>query len=255
MRYTLDDGEAIHREAPETFWIPEAAERNALRPGQIVKLIFRIEFDGEVHVERMWVQVKGRNPEGYIGELDNDAYCTTELLSGRPFRALPRDQHLYGARRCLTCLSTRTPCGVRALRALLAQVAGYFHVIPHWIVRAAPRRERRWKRLRSTALSVNGIRARKTAGNVCRLVARPGTRSGLGPSVPVAASNGRARNVSSAGCTLHTKLGTTIASQPLAKKSKRENWRSMLDNLSIDTDPQQQEAASPLMLVVRSFLR
>ena len=26
-------------------------------------------------------------------------------------------------------------------------------------------------------------------------------------------------------------------------------------NLSIDTDPQQQKAASPLMLVVRSFLR
>jgi hypothetical protein len=26
-------------------------------------------------------------------------------------------------------------------------------------------------------------------------------------------------------------------------------------NLSIDTDPQQQEAASPLVLVVRSFLR
>ena len=26
-------------------------------------------------------------------------------------------------------------------------------------------------------------------------------------------------------------------------------------NMSIDTDPQQQEAASPLMLVVRSFLR
>jgi hypothetical protein len=29
----------------------------------------------------------------------------------------------------------------------------------------------------------------------------------------------------------------------------------MIDNLSIDTDPQQQEAASPLVLVVRSFLR
>jgi hypothetical protein len=27
------------------------------------------------------------------------------------------------------------------------------------------------------------------------------------------------------------------------------------DNMSIDTDPQQQEAASPLVLVVRSFLR
>jgi hypothetical protein len=29
----------------------------------------------------------------------------------------------------------------------------------------------------------------------------------------------------------------------------------MMVNLSIDADPQQQEAASPLMLVVRSFLR
>jgi hypothetical protein len=28
-----------------------------------------------------------------------------------------------------------------------------------------------------------------------------------------------------------------------------------LSNLSIDSDPQQQEAASPLVLVVRSFLR
>src|SRR5438105_5020142 len=31
--------------------------------------------------------------------------------------------------------------------------------------------------------------------------------------------------------------------------------RVLMSNLSIDTDPQQQEAASPLMLVVRSFLR
>jgi hypothetical protein len=29
----------------------------------------------------------------------------------------------------------------------------------------------------------------------------------------------------------------------------------LLSNLSIDTDPQQQEAASPHMLMVRSFLR
>jgi len=30
---------------------------------------------------------------------------------------------------------------------------------------------------------------------------------------------------------------------------------SLISNLSIDADPKQQEAASPLMLVVRSFLR
>ncbi|OGB22326.1 MAG: hypothetical protein A3I66_20605 [Burkholderiales bacterium RIFCSPLOWO2_02_FULL_57_36] len=32
-------------------------------------------------------------------------------------------------------------------------------------------------------------------------------------------------------------------------------WAGVPSNLSIDTDPQQQEAASPLVLVVRSFLR
>ena len=31
--------------------------------------------------------------------------------------------------------------------------------------------------------------------------------------------------------------------------------RTMMDNMSIDTDPQQQEAASPQVLVARSFLR
>jgi hypothetical protein len=31
--------------------------------------------------------------------------------------------------------------------------------------------------------------------------------------------------------------------------------RMQLDNMSIDTDPQQQAAAPPLVLVVRSFLR
>ncbi len=30
---------------------------------------------------------------------------------------------------------------------------------------------------------------------------------------------------------------------------------AVIPNISIDADPQQQEAASPLMLVVRSFLR
>lgn len=91
MKYTLDDGEEIHREAPETFWIPNAAERGSLQPGQIVKLVFRIELDDdEVHVERMWVQVKERNAAGYVGELDNDPYCTTELRAGAVVLFEPR---------------------------------------------------------------------------------------------------------------------------------------------------------------------
>ena len=35
----------------------------------------------------------------------------------------------------------------------------------------------------------------------------------------------------------------------------REKYESSRFNMSIDADPQQQEAASPLVLVVRSFLR
>jgi hypothetical protein len=34
--------------------------------------------------------------------------------------------------RGITCQSTRTPCSIRALRALWAQVAGYLHVMWHW---------------------------------------------------------------------------------------------------------------------------
>lgn len=90
MHYTLDDGEQIHREAPATFWLPDAADRSALRPGQIVKLIFRIELEDTVHVERMWVRVTGREGGIYAGELDNGPYCTTELRSGAQVRFEPR---------------------------------------------------------------------------------------------------------------------------------------------------------------------
>jgi uncharacterized protein YegJ (DUF2314 family) len=90
MKYTLDDGEAVHREASSTFWIPDAIERQSLCIGQIVKLIFRIDLGHEVKVERMWVQVTARSASGYIGELDNDPYCTTEIRAGEIVLFEPR---------------------------------------------------------------------------------------------------------------------------------------------------------------------
>jgi hypothetical protein len=74
--YTLDNGAEIHREAPTTFFLPPATERENLRSGDLVKLIFRIVLDAdpEVHVERMWVRV--------TEVLDNDPYCTREIRSG-----------------------------------------------------------------------------------------------------------------------------------------------------------------------------
>ncbi|HCU85478.1 MAG TPA: DUF2314 domain-containing protein [Methylophilus sp.] len=82
MNYTLDNGEKLNQEFPETFWIPSQVERENLLPGELVKLIFRISLESEQHVERMWVMVKERTTNGYIGELDNDPYCTNELRHG-----------------------------------------------------------------------------------------------------------------------------------------------------------------------------
>jgi hypothetical protein len=89
VSYTLDNAEELHAEFPDTFWIPGAAQRRTLLPGQIVKLVFRISVGEEVHVERMWVGVASTGPSGYIGRLDNDPYCTAELKAGEEVRFGP----------------------------------------------------------------------------------------------------------------------------------------------------------------------
>ena len=93
--WELDSGEERHREAPETFWIPERAHREALYPGDYAKLIFRISVasdDDPVSVERMWVVVRERTPRGYIGLLRNEPDAIAEndelwLDTELPFRA------------------------------------------------------------------------------------------------------------------------------------------------------------------------
>lgn len=80
--FTLDSGVEMHLASPETFYLPPADARENLSPGDTVKLVFRIEHDGEVHVERMWVQLKAKTKDGYIGILDNDPYCTNEIQAG-----------------------------------------------------------------------------------------------------------------------------------------------------------------------------
>ncbi len=73
--YELDDGEAIHREYPDSFWIPELKNRESLRVGDLVKLIFRMEEtkgSDDVSVERMWVEITEIYSPFYKGKLDND---------------------------------------------------------------------------------------------------------------------------------------------------------------------------------------
>ena len=83
--WCLDDGEVYHAEAPKTFWIPERHRRESLGAGDLAKLIFRISVDNaddNVSVERMWVLVLERTPDGYLGVLDNepDAIAENEEL-------------------------------------------------------------------------------------------------------------------------------------------------------------------------------
>jgi hypothetical protein len=79
--WCLEDGEAYHTAAPHTFWIPERQRRESLEVGDLAKLIFRISVDNaaeNISVERMWVLVRERTPDGYLGVLDNEPDAIAE---------------------------------------------------------------------------------------------------------------------------------------------------------------------------------
>jgi glyoxylase-like metal-dependent hydrolase (beta-lactamase superfamily II) len=90
VTYVLEDGEKSHQQYPDTFEIPSKEERQNLKAGQTVKLMFRITADGKTQTERMWVIVKGKQQGGYLGILDNDPVCTQKMRSGVEVRFEPR---------------------------------------------------------------------------------------------------------------------------------------------------------------------
>jgi len=74
--WTLASGVERHRASPGTFWIPPLDQRQALQPGDAVKLIFEIaseDEDGKIsrNFERMWVVVSEVKPLYFIGRLTN----------------------------------------------------------------------------------------------------------------------------------------------------------------------------------------
>ena len=84
--YELDDGEAVHKEYSDTFWIPEKEKRESLQSGDLVKLIFRMEERNNkdnVSVERMWVEVTGISGQFYTGILDNDPSGDVSVACGQ----------------------------------------------------------------------------------------------------------------------------------------------------------------------------
>lgn len=93
--WMIDDGEAANAATPETYWIPSQADRESLQPGDLVKIRFYIRApndSGELvdHGERMWVRVKEHRDGWFLGELDNDPYCTDTIQAGMELWFQPR---------------------------------------------------------------------------------------------------------------------------------------------------------------------
>ena len=82
VTFTLADGEILHEDNPETFWIPPKERRENLVEGDLVKLVFSLSDGEQTQRERMWVLVKGGDQSGYTGTLDNDPYSTDRIKAG-----------------------------------------------------------------------------------------------------------------------------------------------------------------------------
>jgi hypothetical protein len=93
--WALDDAEALHAEHPRSFFIPREERRQALRPGELVRLGFtygpHADREGEGHTERMWVEVVEQAADGTTrGVLRNTPARFTALEIGDRVAFEPR---------------------------------------------------------------------------------------------------------------------------------------------------------------------
>lgn len=72
--WKLESAAEMNAAYPDTFFIPSVKQRNNLRVGDFVKLLFA-SVNGSGFAERMWVEVvavgRGRT---YVGRLDNQPF-------------------------------------------------------------------------------------------------------------------------------------------------------------------------------------
>lgn len=82
--YTLDNAEERASQNPDTFQIPTLSERQSVKEGDSVKLIFMpLDPEAAFGGERMWVTVTDTsNPTFFLGTLDNEPVCFDDLTYG-----------------------------------------------------------------------------------------------------------------------------------------------------------------------------
>ncbi|MGW2292531.1 DUF2314 domain-containing protein [Streptomyces phaeochromogenes] len=78
-RWHLSSGVEFNRQHPQSFWIPSEEEKQALRPGVTVKLMFDMR-DG--WGERMWVEIVAVKKRKLVGTLHNQPAGIPRLNHG-----------------------------------------------------------------------------------------------------------------------------------------------------------------------------
>lgn len=86
--WTIANAEELLQREDGVYWIPDADIRNALRPGDHAKVVFRGHDQrlGDECIERMWVQTAEGGVTGYRGVLDNKPACEFGLKLGDEVR-------------------------------------------------------------------------------------------------------------------------------------------------------------------------
>ena len=82
--WNLDDARELAEAAPYTFYLPSTEVIRMLKPGDIVKLVFRCDVENEhgYTAERMWVRISRIDEHEFVGELDNDPLYIPDLAAG-----------------------------------------------------------------------------------------------------------------------------------------------------------------------------
>jgi hypothetical protein len=78
----LEDARELAEAAPYTFYVPSPEVIARLRPGDMVKLIFRYDEDGDVSGEALWLRLSEVDGDEFIGLLDSAPASTPDLQVG-----------------------------------------------------------------------------------------------------------------------------------------------------------------------------
>lgn len=115
----IADPRPLAEAAPYTFFLPSENEVLALRPGDLVKLIFQSDPPSrEYAAERMWVRVTRIEGEQLWGRLDNAPLDMPQLRPGREIRFRRGDVIDLRWGRTIRCARPRRPPGGTMRRAV-----------------------------------------------------------------------------------------------------------------------------------------